>query len=350
MTPIGGFFEFEIGAGVEYHESALRLNSGRNALEYILRAKHYRKVYLPFYVCDVLLQPLARQGVPSAFYHINEQFEPVFDLRGLREDEAFLYVNYFGLFDEVVESLARRCKNLIVDNSQAFYAKPAIGVDTFYSPRKFFGVPDGSYLYTDRPLDEPLERDSSHERCEHLLRRVDGGPEDTYSRFLKSEEVIDSLPLRSMSNLTRRVLQGIDYDGVARRRVSNYRALHEALESVNSIDCDRREGQVPMVYPFLGHQRGLRDYLISRRIYVARYWPNVLNWTGEGSVEHEFAMNVVPLPIDQRYGQAQMERIIGEVRVHSQAARQHDCGSAVRRRDEEGPSEATHTGEGRWRE
>ncbi|MEI7899367.1 MAG: hypothetical protein WCK89_03885 [bacterium] len=313
MNPIGGFFELEIGDGVEYHGDAIRLNSGRNAFEYILGAKRYRKVYLPFYTCSVMLQPIARIGASSAFYHVNEQFEPVFDFTSLREDEAFVYVNYFGLFDEVVVSLAARCSSLIVDNAQAFYARPVPGVDTFYSPRKFFGVPDGAYLYANRQLSEPLERDESCGRCEHLLRRIDDGPEDAYPHFLKSDVLFDSLPLKSMSNLTRRILRGIDYDQVARRRVSNFRVLHEALKGMNSIDREPRNGQVPMVYPFLGSRKGLRDFLISRRIYVARYWPSVLELVREGSVEYEYAMNLAPLPVDQRYGTSDMEVIVGAV-------------------------------------
>jgi hypothetical protein len=313
VKPIGGFFELEIRDGVEYHKDAIRLNSGRNALEYVLRAKRYRKVHLPFYACAAVLQPIDRLGVSFAFYHINEQFEPVFDLTSLRGDEAFVYVNYFGLFDEVVESLAQTCRSLIVDNAQSFYARPISGVDTIYSPRKFFGVPDGSYLYTDRPMNEPLELDESYERCEYLLRRIDKGSEDTYPQFLKSKEAFDGLPLRSMSDLTRRMLQGIDYDEAARRRVSNYRVLHEALRGMNSLDRDLGDGQVPMVYPFLGSRKGLRDYLISRRIYVARYWPNVLEWAKQGSVEHEYAKNLAPLPVDQRYAASDMEAIVGAV-------------------------------------
>jgi hypothetical protein len=165
-------------------------------------------------------------------------------------------------------------------------------------------------------LDEPLERDQSYERCEHLLRRIDNGPEDAYPRFLRSNRILDSLPLRSMSNLTRRMLQGVDYVGVARRRVGNYGVLHEILKGINLVDCELKDGQVPMVYPFLGRRNGLRDHLISKRIYVARYWPNVLAWTTEGSVEYEYAMNLVPLPVDQRYGVSDMEVVAGVVAAY----------------------------------
>jgi hypothetical protein len=273
-------------------------------------------VYLPFYACDVLLQPIGRQGLSRAFYHVNERFEPVFDFSDLEEDEAFLYVNYFGLLDQVVESLAANCQSLIVDNSQAFYSKPLPGVDTFYSPRKYFGVPDGSYLYTDRLLDGPLERDRSFERCEHLLRRIDDGPECAYPPFCRGKEILGGLPLRSMSKLTFRILRSINYDEVARRRIETYSTLHEALRNMNTVERELKEGQVPMVYPLLDPRKGLRDYLISRHIYVPQYWPNVLEWTEEGSLEHEYALNIVPLPIDQRYGVQEMEAIISEVRGH----------------------------------
>jgi len=252
MKSIGGFFELEMRDAVEYHRHALRLNSGRNALEYVLRARRYRKVHLPLYTCDVLFQPIVRLGIASAVYHINEHFEPVFDFASLRQDEALVYVNYFGLFDDVIESVAKKCSSLIVDNAQAFYARPVPGVDTFYSPRKFFGIPDGAYLYTDHRLTEPLERDKSYERCEHLLRRIDRGPEDAYPRFLESDEVFDTLPLRRMSSLTCRLLKSIDYDEVARRRISNFGLLHEALKGMNSIDCEPGDGQVPMGISFPG--------------------------------------------------------------------------------------------------
>jgi hypothetical protein len=34
MQPIGGYFELELRKGKEYHTDAIRLNTGRNALEY----------------------------------------------------------------------------------------------------------------------------------------------------------------------------------------------------------------------------------------------------------------------------------------------------------------------------
>ena len=143
MKEIGGYFELELHKGGHYHPDALYLNTGRNCFEYILRAKGYKKVYIPYYTCEVMLEPLRKCGVKWEFYHINEDFEPLISY-SLATDEAFLYTNYWGLKQACVKRLAERYgKQLIVDNAQAFFASPIEGVDTFYSARKFFGVPMG---------------------------------------------------------------------------------------------------------------------------------------------------------------------------------------------------------------
>lgn len=46
---IGGFFELELHWREEYHAGAIKVNTGTNALEYILKARKYRKLYLPYY-------------------------------------------------------------------------------------------------------------------------------------------------------------------------------------------------------------------------------------------------------------------------------------------------------------
>ena len=62
MNAIGGYFELELrDYGTVYHDMGAALNSGRNALEYILRSgPRYDNVYLPYYTCDVMLQTLKR--------------------------------------------------------------------------------------------------------------------------------------------------------------------------------------------------------------------------------------------------------------------------------------------------
>ena len=310
MEPIGGYFSLELPQHEEYHKNALRLNTGRNCLEYILWARGYKRVYLPYYTCDVVLEPFHKLGVPFEYYHIDIHFE-IRDHFTLKEDEALLYTNYYGLKQRYVEQLAVQVgSRLIVDNTQAFYAKPLPGIDTFYTCRKFFGVPDGAYLYTDKQLDVELEQDQSYERILSLTKRIDLSPEAGYQDFRDTSKALVGQSIKRMSKLTQRMMQGVDYDAVAQRRRKNYQILHQALKAENNVVLPLDEDAVPMVYPYLVPVKGLREKLIENKIFVARYWPSVLEYTNKDDIDYLLAYQMQPLPIDQRYGEEEMKRII----------------------------------------
>lgn len=310
MQPIGGYFSLELPFHKEYHQNALHLNTGRNCLEYILRTKKYKKIYLPYFTCEVVLEPIFKLNIEYEFYHVDLYLE-ICDHISLKSNEALLYVNYFGLKHNYVDKLAKKMgKQLIVDNTQAFFAKPVGEIDTFYSCRKFFGVPDGAYIYTNKLLGIELEQDHSFNRLTSLTKRIDIGAEAGFDDFRKASKALANQPIKKMSNFTRRMMQSIDYQTVSQIRRDNYRYLHNYLASKNLLELPMDKDAVPMVYPYLTDREGLRDHLIKEKIYVARYWPNVLEWTTADSLEWYLTRQMIPLPIDQRYGKNEMNRII----------------------------------------
>ena len=311
---IGGYFELELPLKEEFHKDALRLNSGKNCLEYILRARQYKKVYIPYYTCDVVLRPFEKLHIPFEFYHINIHLEIAQEIN-LKEDEALLYTNYFGLKQTYVESLANKFgSQLIVDNTQAFFAKPLNGIDTFYTCRKFFGVSDGAYLYTDAKLVFPIERSISYEHTAHLIKRIDVSPEAGFEDYHMSDESLADEEIKSMSQFTQRVMSSIDYGLVAARRRENYGLLHAALGATNIVQVSLDDDAVPMVYPYMCPNKNLREVLIRNKIFVARYWPNVLEWTTADDIDYLLASQMQPLPIDQRYREKEMETIIKNIK------------------------------------
>lgn len=310
MDAIGGYFSLELPLREEYHKNALHLNTGRNCLEYVLRARGYKKMYVPYYTCEAVMEPINKLGIPYEYYHIDIHFE-IRDRFTLKEGEALLYTNYFGLKQRYVEQLAERIgSHLIVDNTQAFYAKPIPGIDTFYTCRKFFGVPDGAYLYCDKELDEEIEQDYSYDRVAHLVKRIDLSAEDGFKDFRRVDDGLDNQPVRKMSKLTQRMVQSIDYEAAAQRRRANFLILHKALGKENNLELQLEDDAVPMVYPYLVPIKGLREKLIENKIFVARYWPNVLDWTTNDDIEYLLAFQMQPLPIDQRYGMDDIKKII----------------------------------------
>ena len=310
MHPIGGYFSLELPQREAYHRDAIALNTGRNCLEYILRSRRYSHVYIPYYTCEVVLEPFRKLGVGHSFYHVDENLELTSPIE-LQEGEALLYTDYFGLKHRYAMQLAARYGGrLIVDCTQAFYARPLPGVDTFYTCRKFFGVPDGAYLYTDSPLPDRFDRDESHDRVSFLVKRLDLGAEAGYADFRQQSERLVGQPIKLMSHLTMRMMQGIDYDAAARRRRANYLFLHSHLAATNGLRLSLDAAAVPMVYPYLSDDPTLKQRLIAAKVFVATYWPNVLEWCAPGDFEHRMAGRCIFIPIDQRYGTDSMLRIV----------------------------------------
>lgn len=307
---IGGYFGLELRQGEHYHPNALRLNTGRNCFEYILRARGYKHVWLPYYTCEVLLEPLQKLNVSYSFYAINESLEPVALPTLQKKDEAILYTNYFGLKQNVVELLAAKYgKQLIVDNAQAFFAPHIDGIDTFYTARKFFGVPDGAYLYTDAPLGRDLPQDNSLERMSHLLKRTDKGAESGFADYQQHEKELCNQPIQRMSNLTEKLLCSIDYQSIAQIRRTNYRTIERSLQATNRLKVSLPNDAVPMVYPYWCEAGNtLRPLLQAQRIYIATYWPNVQEWNAP-NLERQLVTNLLPLPIDQRYNDNDIEKL-----------------------------------------
>lgn len=310
MKPIGGYFSLELPQGSSFHPNALALNTGRNCLEYVLRCRKYRKVYIPYYTCGVVMEPFLKLGVAHEYYHINQQLELAEEIT-LKDDEALLYTNYFGLKQPYVEQLAKRYgKQLIVDNTQAFYAKPITGVDSFNTCRKFFGVPDGAYLYTDAKADFDIEQDVSYDRMTFLLKRLDLGAEAGYADFREQTARLVGQPIKWMSKLTSQMMQGIDYTAVERQRRENYLYIDKQLKDTNKLQLTLSDDAVPMVYPYLTDDKDLKKRLIAEKVFVPTYWPNVLEWCKSNDWEYKFADRAVFIPIDQRYKQCDMQRII----------------------------------------
>lgn len=313
MDAIGGYFDLELRSGEHYHKEAIRLNTARNCLEYILMARHYKKIYIPFYTCEVILEPIKKLGISYEFYRINYDLEPE-TIPQVKEDEAFLYTNYFGLKQGCVEYLSEKYgDHLIVDNSQAFYAKRIDGIDTFYSPRKFFGVPDGGYLYTDCKLDKEFLQDKSYNRMRHLLIRAEENAEAGYSMFREADASLCNSPIKYMSVISDRLLRNIDYLYIKDIRRNNFKFLHDRLSEKNRLKFNFDNEAVPLVYPYLQEDGDLKKFLISKRIFVATYWPNVLEWCSEQTVEYKITQKLAALPIDQRYIEKDMEALIQHI-------------------------------------
>ena len=77
MKLIGGFFELELSnkTSESYHKDALALSYGRACLSLILTELKPRKVYVPFYCCDSVLESFFAQNIAFEFYAVDINLE-----------------------------------------------------------------------------------------------------------------------------------------------------------------------------------------------------------------------------------------------------------------------------------
>lgn len=318
IKPIGGYFEIEtIGNGGNFpHPDGIKLNTGRNAFEYILASiGNVSKVYIPYFTCEVVLEPLKKLNIKYDFYCIDRNFE-IADNLNPQDDEYILYTNYFGIKDAYVKGLAKQYGvHLIVDCAQALYAKHIDGIKSFYSPRKFVGIPDGAIAYIDDGIN-PLSYgvDESDNRMSHLYLRKEKGPQAGYAEFRSNAAKLKNQPILNMSLTTKGMIDKIDFDDIKAQRQKNFKQLHEALAPTNKLaDLLTRclvDSLTPLVYPYWTNSKDLRSKLIKEQVFIATYWPNVLEWVKPDSLEYELTNNCLAIPCDQRYGEDDMNRII----------------------------------------
>lgn len=312
MKPIGGYFGLELVRGSkEYHHTAFSFKSGRAAFNFILSNVTPRRVFIPFYCCDTLLKPLIEQDIHYEFYAINHSFEPK-TLPTLSQDELFVYINYFDLKRDYANKLSSLYKDkLVVDSTQAFYLK-GNGTSWFFnSCRKFFGVPDGSYLYVPANLENqlaPVTEENKVYRFDHLINRFNDDIAAGYPQAINNEELIDS-KLLAMSRITRRLLSNVDYAGAKESRQRNFRQLQIRLGELNTLDLSGISADsTPLYFPLLPKNPLDKQRLWDKQLFMPHLWQDCLDRTLSGFVfEKHLSTTLIPLPIDQRYSASDMD-------------------------------------------
>lgn len=301
---IGGYFELELGKKYDNISGNVALNCARNCLRYIIKAYEIKEIYVPYYICPEVVKSIHKEDCNIKFYHIDKMFMPK---KYFPKDAYILYVNYFGICARQVKELSSKYSNLIVDNAQAFFM-PKYGLASFNSLRKFFGVPDGAFLYTEKTIKKELEIDNSWERFSHLLKRKDKSAKLGYKDYLKNEKLFRNAPIRKMSNITKALYNGIDLNYVKAKRLENFNCLHKALSEKNNLKIILDKLDIPMFYPYFSNDKLLKAKLISNNIYIPTYWKiKTKTYT-------DFIENMIPIPIDHRYGKEDIKYIIEKVK------------------------------------
>lgn len=310
--PIGGFFELELPSKkmVGYHPKALALTNGRACMTWILENEQPSKVFLPYYCCRALYEPMVAKGIACEFYNIDSKLNPI-DLTTPEEGELLVYINFFGLKNRECEELSGVLgRKLVVDDTHRFFHHGYEGAYSFTSARKYFGVPDGAYLY---PPDESLADDIprfDRPSLQHGLKRLIGDQDAAFRAFQRYENSL-GIEVFRISEISERLLGGVDYEFAKTRRRENFEFLHKKLQSLNRLDVNMCLVDIPFCYPFLPSKKIDKSNFYASNIFVPTLWPDILERNDPDYIlECELTEQLLPLPVDQRYSHEEMNRII----------------------------------------
>lgn len=338
-----------LGEIKKYHKKYCAYTaSGREAIALALRSltklrPDLTKVcLLPAYMCDTVFPPFEREGFEIHFYHVNKELEVnEHELRALIEqiNPGLLFIHpYYGVDTwRSMRPLLAKWKAqgvcIMEDVTQSYYLE-GVGAEADYvvgSLRKWYPVPDGGFVVSDEELTwETIEDDQEFaktrlkmlmDKWEYLYGNADVKKKKLdkaayLKQNLELEEQLDQYSgIRNISNDTAFILERTDEEDAKRRRSDNYGYLYDRLKNKTQfkpiITCSSKEA-APLYFAIYAEKRDdLKSFLVAHEIYAPILWPigkeNGPHLTAEEKYIYE---HMLALPIDQRYGREEMQRII----------------------------------------
>lgn len=348
---IGGFLEFPELKNTERKESAYYyltqlydnynfFADGRQAIKAVLlniEDIQDKICYLPAYLCDSILQSFRELELDVKFYPHKELLKPVLDRK--IEDSLVYLIDYFGtepFSEKEIEGLLDDGNIVILDVSHSILDENRFSLthENFYlisSLRKTFPIPDGGIVYHSDPNFKssdipPKEYETKLEAM--LLRKLylnrkdtDGADKSKWVKehFLnlnqeyesyKYDSVVEpqSIPLTSCY-----ILKNISITDITGRRWQNLNFMHEKILNKDLLLFNPYNIKSPFILTLKFRNRNERDSM-RKRLIENDVYPPVL-WDLEGYIPEEFSYErslserILMVPIDQRYGSAEMSKV-----------------------------------------
>ena len=294
VITIGGVRGFSLGAETSERLEILSSKNGlysnaRSALYALTQVCQLRRIWLPSFICDTVLQPFEKASLVFNFYPVNSTLDADFSEVSIAEGDAVLLISYFGvpIDDSLYEWLKEKGVCVIEDLSQAVYSSPNKCADfSVYSLRKFFAVPDGGIVVSNgEEINWPYT--SSADRVD-LLRRIeaisdrslfDAGLSNSkawVSGVQKSEAALVA-NLFPMSLFTRAQVAGsIDFENDRTQRIKNF----DYWASYSFLDTERDYKN----YPTKAQPNFTNTHNLS---LVGKYWIN--DWRSQVGFSYALA-------------------------------------------------------------
>ena len=326
--------------------------SGREAIELALislereRPDVPKRCLMPAYMCDSVFVPFRHRGWELIFYAVDSGLEStgetLFQII-LETNPGLIFIHpYYGAdtFRDLRAQLSvfRKSGILVMEDVTQSYYLEAAGQEADFvvgSLRKWYPIPDGGFVVSDLPLAGDVLRDGeayAEERLAPLVQKWEylqgaeaaAGSSDAEERRQQKElfrhkdrsleEALDRYEgVRRMSGVSAAILSETDEEAARNKRAENQSFLYEKMIGMKRLRpvLVMQGVEAPLYLPVYAKEReDLQRFLAENDIYAPVLWPVSEDAPDffEGDEDYIYE-HLLALPIDQRYGIREMERI-----------------------------------------
>lgn len=276
MKPIGG--ELALKNELNYFFT----DSGRSSLRLFCRNFSNKKILIPDFLCNVIIDILEQEGIKYDFYHVKKDL--TIDEISINKSFDVLYIiNYFGKKTEIVFDVNEK----IVVEDNVFFVD--FGNDrqyknwfAFNSYRKITALSDGSLIKTNLTLVNYIKNNDSlfatlkykakQRKYDYLIHDL-GVEFDYLDKFEEAENILDNqTEIFVMSKKSLGLLNGLisTYEEEKVIRGKNYRYLIQEFRDIGiDFQCDFYSYCIIMTEK----RDALRKFLFKKHIFLPIHWP-----------------------------------------------------------------------------
>ena len=297
--------------------------SGRSALSCILadirKNTAAKTAALPAWCCDSMILPFVEAGFSLRFYPVYfENGQLVQALSAARGSDVVLVMDYFGYAGKTE---APKDAIVIRDLTHNIFSSAKEDARYYFgSLRKWAGFYTGGFArgleMPDLPENEgyiSLRAEAMAQKSRYIQEKTDS--KNYLAVFGEAEEQLERCVPARAAERDIQLANTLDAEFIRARRRENAAILLDAFADM-AIFPKLGEGDCPLFVPVLvpeGRRDALRKHLIQNEIYCPVHWP----LTEHHKIDQRSAAiyeNELSLVCDQRYGAADMERIVKTVK------------------------------------
>jgi hypothetical protein len=306
----------------------LKLQNARSGINVLCNLLKPARVWIPSYICESVPRSIPGEST-TLFYPISRtlQVEDSQWINHVHPRDLVIFVDYFGfsMHQQAMSKAKAQGAWILQDAAQALLSSFERSLADFilYSPRKFFGVPDGGILESKCSVDfstvelKPASEETEHQ-FETAFSRRTAFDEDGQTSWFDAYQAAEKLNCTGPFKMTKRtddlLENGLNYSDQALRRRRNFNRIQGALNDI-ALFRELPPNVVPLGFPVLLESRdNAQQNLFNKQIYCPVHWATEKYIPASFTDSRFLSSHMLTLLCDQRMSDDQIDSMIEIVR------------------------------------